>query len=82
MPNCSRRELGYFIKQLHLPHAIAVRLYELKMDIFVLTTETAGLPGRMLVGCSIQDEAVDGTWSAPQGLTTMRMLFTCFLNWE
>ncbi len=34
------------------------------------------------VGFSIQDEAVDVARSAPQGVTTMRTLFTCPLNWE
>ncbi len=32
------------------------------------------------VGFSIQDEAMDVALSAPQGLTTIRPLFTCFLK--
>ncbi len=32
------------------------------------------------VGFSIQDEAMDVAPSAPQGLTTIRPLFTCFLK--
>ncbi len=31
---------------------------------------------------SIQDETMDVARSAPQGLTTMRILFTCSLKWE
>ncbi len=45
---CSKRAPGYFTKsvtRLHLPHAIVVRLHEHKINIVILTPETAGTVG-------------------------------------
>ncbi len=60
--------------RLHLPHAIVVRLHVRKSNVVILTPETAVYDRwcfssslSLLVGFSIQDEAMDVARSAPQG---------------
>ncbi len=74
--------------RLHQPHVIVVRLHLHIINVVILTPETAVNVGVWAVaypcpvGFSIQDEALDAARSAARGLTTMRTLFTCSLNWD
>ncbi len=58
--------------RLHLPHTIVVRLHVRKSNVVILTPETvinrwcSSSSLSLLVGFSIQDEAVDVAQSAPQ----------------
>ncbi len=52
----------------HLPRAIDVRLHVLKTDVAILTPETKGNSPSLLVGFSIQDEAMNVARSVPQGV--------------
>ncbi len=70
------------VTRLHLPHAIVVKLHLHKSNVVILTPETTGSSLSLSVGFSIQDEAMDLSGPRHSGLTTMRTLFTCSLNWE
>ncbi len=70
-------------------HAIVVRLHVRKINVVILTPETAGTflfeeQAIFSVGFSMQDEGMDVARSAPRGggLTTTWMLFTYSLNRE
>ncbi len=58
----------YLVTRPHLQHAIEVRLHMRKINVVILTPEQCLRSSLSLsVGFSIQDEAMDVVWSAPQG---------------
>ncbi len=80
--------LPYLVSRLHLPHVIVVRLHVRKINIIILTPETAGTVGvgALAYPCRYDFPSRTKPWMLlgphHRGLTSTRTLLTCSLNWE